>query len=266
MKKCFKVNLELLANNLKPLVQSCFSFANATKDYSIEKILQVVGFVEHSPQMQTYLNNVLSGLTVSAICFVSYMLYKRWEGGRKIDSCNKIADDCVEIEIDDEKIYITYNLYKLLEYIWQKDKSGSFFGHIKQHFKPNGNKKYQINQDAPTEVKRDLQDELIKQEDDYNIDGIMQAQEQDAIDLIIRTPDLTGNKRWSFILMDETITPSYNQDIADFLKTIKTNLGVNPFINVKLKIEWRIDNEGKTIEKSKKYTILQINGCLQNKL
>lgn len=249
--KCFKCNLALYGNRLLdniPLLN------HATTVVDIEEILKIIGFVDNS--------NILSGLAVAGITTLSsYIVYKQWERGRKVESYVEIEGaNGFKIKIGGEEKFVSKTLFKLIEKTWSDSKVAPFFRTLQDHLRPSGYKKYKKGSKEKTLSYEDLEN-LQSQEEDLNIQETNDFQEIETT-LRIRTPDLEGDRKWEFMYVGATIKPKYSQEIREFLIALRDrdfNLKYCS-IPVKLRVDFTIDKNGEKMKNTEKYTIVEITG------
>jgi hypothetical protein len=76
-------------------------------------------------------------------------------------------------------------------------------------------------------------------------------------------PDLEGGRKWTFIWLGTAITPNYNENIEQQLKSWSGEKLKGCSIRIKLRIDFAVDNEGLKVSKTERYTILEILCDLQ---
>lgn len=251
--KCFKCNLTLYG---KSLLDNIPLLTHASNVIPLEQLLEIIGFVEDSNIGSGTVSGVASGLIVA-----SYIAYKGWEKGRKVESYIEIEDSKgFKVRIAGEEKFVSRNLFKLIQKTWSDPKITPFFNTLQEHLTPSGYKKYRKGSKEKVLTYEEL--EVLKtQEEDLNIQETTDYQEIKTT-LRIRTPDLEGDKKWEFMYVGTTIKPSYSEEVKDFLRDLRTkdfNLKYCS-IPVKLRVDFTIDKNGEKIKNTEKYTIVEITG------
>lgn len=250
--KCFKSNLALYSKSLLdnlPLTPSTVEYID------IEQILKIVGFIDSS--------NILSGVVVAGIAAIpSYIAYKTWERGRKVETFIELEDKSgFKIKINGEERFVRKELGKLIKKTQTDEKAKQLFNHIKKHLQPSGYTKYSRGGNDPQTITYEIKENLLSQNDDLNIYKATDFQESEC-NIKIRIPDLEGGRKWTFIWLGTAITPDYNENIEEKLKSWSGEKLKGCSIRVKLRIDFAIDSEGLKVAKTEKYTILEIIGDL----
>lgn len=250
--KCFKSNLSLYS---KSLIDNLPLIEKATEYIDIEQILQLIGFIDNS--------NILSGLAVAGLTAIpNYIVYKSWERGRKIESFIEYEDKSgYKIKIAGDEKFVSKKLGKLIKKTQTDEKAKQLFPQIKKHLQPSGYTKYARGGKKQT-ITHEIKENLLNQNDDLNIYKATDFQESEC-NIKIRIPDLEGGRKWTFIWLGTAITPDYNENIEQQLKSWSGEKLKGCSIRVKLRIDFAIDNEGLKVSKTERYTILEILGDLQ---
>jgi hypothetical protein len=254
--KCFKSNLSLYS---KHLIDNLPLIVKTTEYINIEQILQLIGFIENS----NILSGVVSGVVAAGITAIpNYISYKSWERGRKIESFVEYEDKSgYKIKIAGDEKFVSKNLGELIKKTQTDEKAKQLFPQIKKHLQPSGYTKYERGEKKQT-ITHEIKENLLNQNDDLNIYKATDFQESEC-NIKIRIPDLEGGRKWTFIWTGTAITPDYNENIEQQLKSWSGEKLKGCSVRVKLRTDFAIDNEGLKVSKTERYTILEILGDLQ---
>lgn len=247
-KKCFKCSLSLESNNILQSAKNLFGFKETL---SIQELLELLGFIEIATV------GVASGAVIT-----SYVAYKIIEKGRKVKKHIVLQDGNVELIIEETKVKVEFNLFKLIKASWQK--KSSIQKNFEKHLSSKGDIGYSSKSDI--DIKKITQEHknaiLAPDENTY-----IPQTNQDPIttNLTIRVVDFYGDQKWVFMYAGKTLEPQkveYSDQIKEKLKEISKYVQYNSKLPVEMIISYQQDHNGEAIEGTQKYKIQKITGDL----
>ncbi len=244
-KKCFKVNLSLESN----IVQDIKNMFGIKENFSLQELVELIGFIEKNPV----------GSSTSAIILTSFIAYKVWQKGRKINNFKSLKNGNIELEIEEEKREVSISLFGLIKWSWSK--KAKIQKNFEKHFSA-GETAYSINNSDSSKKIFSKEERASVIKFDNNLSGELEAQDPIKTNLLVRMPDYYGEKRWVFTYIGRAIEPELTDDVKEKIKELRASITYNTKLPVEMIVEFEKDNEGKVIEGTEKFKITKITGDL----
>jgi len=253
-KKCFKCSLSLESSNI---LQSAKNLFGCKETLSIQELLELLGFINTAPIL------IATGATIT-----SYLAYKIIEKGRKVNKHTILQDGNVELvlnssaNIEETKIIVEFNLFKLIKASWQK--KSSIQKNFEKHLSSKGEIGYSSKSDTDiTKITQEHKNAISAPDENTYIPQT--NQDPVITNLTIRVVDFYGDQKWVFMHAGKTLESQkveYSDQIKEKLKELSKYVQYNSKLPVEMIVSYQQDTNGEAIEGTQKYRIQKIIGDL----